>query len=352
MGWSAVGFGGLWIALWSSVTLAFDGLLVCSAAWHVRALAFPTTPGTVIESRIVENVNDRDSTSHKPLIRYRYSVARNEYVGDTTRVMATTLGGERDARRQVARYPVGARVAVYYDPDRPSESVLEPGPSFFHGFLALFLTPFNIVMLGSWRVACGYVGLGWRRDLPAGASQRRTFDGHELRLYDTPPLFCGVAALLGTAFAGIFIVAFGQMILPPWPLLVLVWSAVIGVTICAYLAQRRRGRVLAINDLRGTVVLRDKLGVPDDKSDQPAEWPLADIKAVQVRRSSQSDGDGGSKETGGVLLAVRRRDGSAQRRVLVRGWSVADAEQLAAWLRERLAIVTDSLDDARRTGTQ
>jgi hypothetical protein len=142
------------------------------------------------------------------------------------------------------------------------------------------------------------------------------------------------------------------MILPPWPLLVLVWSAVIGVTICAYLAQRRRGRVLAINDLRGTVVLRDKLGVPDDKSDQPAEWPLADIKAVQVRRSSQSDGDGGSKETGGVLLAVRRRDGSAQRRVLVRGWSVADAEQLAAWLRERLAIVTDSLDDARRTGTQ
>ncbi len=60
-------------------------------------------------------------------------------------------------KNALSRYPQGADVAVYYDPQRPSRSCLEPGASFRSALVASVfgfgLTTFGIVILYDLAVA-------------------------------------------------------------------------------------------------------------------------------------------------------------------------------------------------------
>jgi hypothetical protein len=87
-----------------------------------------TTEGVITVSRVDQppsHVSD-DLNDASPIIRYRYHAGGQEIESDkimpggqplTTRVLAT---------RQVARYPVGARVDVYVDPNDSINVLLEP----------------------------------------------------------------------------------------------------------------------------------------------------------------------------------------------------------------------------------
>ena len=100
-----------------------------------RSAYWPSTSGEVVHAEVEEHVNvgkDRKSTTtittnvtHESSIVYVYRVGGKEYRGD--RVRFSWEMNRAEAEATVAKYPVGASVRVYYDPDDPSDAVLETG---------------------------------------------------------------------------------------------------------------------------------------------------------------------------------------------------------------------------------
>ena len=91
-----------------------------------RSLQWPTVIGEVTQSAIV--VRNR-RTMRLPDVRYVYIVAGSRYEGRDISALGPGLDWENSAQKTLDRYPVGATVAVFYDPDRPNRSVLEAGIS-------------------------------------------------------------------------------------------------------------------------------------------------------------------------------------------------------------------------------
>ena len=89
--------------------------------------SWPTAPGEIVRSdyEIVRNSSDDFDTAAK--IRYTYEVVGELLEGDRVQVGLASEGSPAENRRLTNQYPVGAKVNVYYDPEEPTEAVLEPG---------------------------------------------------------------------------------------------------------------------------------------------------------------------------------------------------------------------------------
>lgn len=91
------------------------------------ALNWHETIGRVVKSRV--EVSGGEFTSVTPRVIYEYEVNGQIYkssllrAGDKFLVIQT--GGSRTAYDIVDKYPEGAIVTVYYNPQNPSEAVLE-----------------------------------------------------------------------------------------------------------------------------------------------------------------------------------------------------------------------------------
>ena len=107
----------------AGLAVAAYGLTVL---YHARrTAAWPSTPGVVTKSDV-----SHGAQSHATAVAYAYTVDGVPYRGaDIGRGIEFASTTEDHARRRVARYPVGARVTVYYDPAAPATAVLEPGVS-------------------------------------------------------------------------------------------------------------------------------------------------------------------------------------------------------------------------------
>lgn len=86
-----------------------------------KSLTWPSVGGTIEKSAL-----SSESDALLPAIEYSYAVA-----GRTFRRMVEFPGDISPtaelARSYVDKYPAGAHVQVYYDPDRPERATLEPG---------------------------------------------------------------------------------------------------------------------------------------------------------------------------------------------------------------------------------
>jgi hypothetical protein len=101
----------------------------------VRAMRWPTVPGTIVTSEIrgdfVEyGIGPRSgrvyaqTTSHF-YTTYKYTVDGREYTSG--RVDVLTDGGADRQHERLRRYPVGAAVQVHVSPSDPMEAALEVG---------------------------------------------------------------------------------------------------------------------------------------------------------------------------------------------------------------------------------
>jgi hypothetical protein len=140
-------------SLWVLAGMIALGLLCIIAAiwvwWHrvQAAAAAARWPSVVGEVRSVEIVVIPDSDGpdrYEPRVSYRYRAAGGIHDGNRLRVGAHANFIERiEAQLAIQPYRPGERVTVYYDPDRPARSVLEPVPTptgipqwlWFGGFL-------------------------------------------------------------------------------------------------------------------------------------------------------------------------------------------------------------------------
>ncbi|MDX2415310.1 MAG: DUF3592 domain-containing protein [Bacteroidales bacterium] len=89
--------------------------------------SWPTVPGAITKSEI--DIWRSDSKTHyQPDIVYAYSVNGKKYTSSKITVGDPPLDNNvTPAKRLQAEYPVGKEIIVYYDPELPESSALEPG---------------------------------------------------------------------------------------------------------------------------------------------------------------------------------------------------------------------------------
>jgi hypothetical protein len=82
----------------------------------------------VISSEVKRNQGTQYSlTDYCANVDYSYSVKGKDYSGYTIRFTGWCYLSRVRAQRDVDLYPIGEDVLVYFDPDIPEDSVLEPG---------------------------------------------------------------------------------------------------------------------------------------------------------------------------------------------------------------------------------
>jgi hypothetical protein len=84
---------------------------------------WPSTMGSVIMSRIEQRSSSEGGYTDYPVVQYSYQVGGQTY--QTYKLAPGPEVGGTGAGKVVARYPSGAQVMVFYNPQNPSEAVLE-----------------------------------------------------------------------------------------------------------------------------------------------------------------------------------------------------------------------------------
>ena len=84
---------------------------------------WPSTMGVVQMSTIEQRSSSEGGYTDYPVVQYSYQIS-----GQTYQSMKLAPGpevGGTGARKVVAKYPAGAQVMVFYNPQNPSDAVLE-----------------------------------------------------------------------------------------------------------------------------------------------------------------------------------------------------------------------------------
>lgn len=94
-------------------------------AMLVAAQSWPSTPGEVIKSRV--QVSGGDHTTVSPYILYNYQVGGMDFSGTQIRAgdQFFNLYNSQDSYDVADKYPVGAKIIVYYNPKDPTQAALE-----------------------------------------------------------------------------------------------------------------------------------------------------------------------------------------------------------------------------------
>jgi hypothetical protein len=98
----------------------------------MRVESWPTTPGVILSSELHERSStDEDgstSVSYQPVIEFSYRIMGLEYTSSQYRMGSRGTSYHRKKAESITNhYPVGQQVDVRYDPEKPTEAVLELG---------------------------------------------------------------------------------------------------------------------------------------------------------------------------------------------------------------------------------
>ena len=309
----------VWLGLWTLFTLAFDGFVAYSAARQCWTFTYASTQGLVTSTKI-ESSTDEDGTTYTPEVHYDYTADGQNHQADRISYFFVS-SSHKAAQEVVSRFPAGQPVAVYYNRNNPSDSVLIRGIDGMGLFMGMFLIPFNVVMVGVWYGFFSHLGPGklvrrWLHFRPRD-------DGLKARLtiYTTPPLLAFGVAAGAAAFVMTFVVGFGMSVLPVFWLAPLGWVVVLAAGVFAWRMAFRWSRRMEIDRLTG------KIGF--QSAGEARDFSSADVSEVVVDESSTKDADGDVKRRFATCL-VCQGDGEEER-VELCTWS---AEDLAEWVRD------------------
>jgi len=150
---------GLFVALGLGVLFTVVGYFV---AFHFgkpildnakASTNWPTADGVIESSEVAKSTNSDGDTMYSAEVVYQYEVNGQKLDSDNVFFGGDYSSSSRsDASGTVNRYPVGKEVEVFYDPDEPSNSVLEPGAKWMsymvYGIGMVFLVVGLLVVIG------------------------------------------------------------------------------------------------------------------------------------------------------------------------------------------------------------
>ena len=150
---SSGGCAGIFLA--PIIAIIFIGVGVFGWRTNAKAKSWPTTTGTVIESRIesyTKRSDGKTKTMYKPIVRYSYQVNEQQYEGNQISLSGSGSTNVRSwVESTIAPYPKDASITVFYNPQSPGTACLtSKTPKIFLifggiGVLILLATPFIII---------------------------------------------------------------------------------------------------------------------------------------------------------------------------------------------------------------
>jgi hypothetical protein len=127
----------IWVVAGASVFLLLGAFIFCIGArnvWRARASRhWPSSPGTVVTSDTTSSVTKDSRTRasskiYSANLLFRFQVNGRNYITDTLHFGQTLGSGDSsDAELRHIRYPLGAAVTVWYNPNDPTIAAVEPG---------------------------------------------------------------------------------------------------------------------------------------------------------------------------------------------------------------------------------
>ena len=142
--WPSLG-GDWWVLIFGFVAIIGSIVMITRTLNNLRmrdeSRNWISVNGKVISSEVKKYVGTNPYTDslddYCAEVTYRYSVGGKMYSGNTIRFTGWCYLSNDRAQRDVDLYPKSEVVLIYYDPDIPEDSVLEPGGSFWSAILPL-----------------------------------------------------------------------------------------------------------------------------------------------------------------------------------------------------------------------
>jgi hypothetical protein len=139
----------LWILRVAGAVMVLVGAIVLVGAVRLRSrgrqmLRWPTVTGKVISSDMASTGGPK--VTSQVTVRYAYRVDGKPY--ESERIRSGPDGDDQrpgEAEHILARYPVGSRVTVHYDPEQPATAALEAEPTGRAAVLAMFGLTFLVI---------------------------------------------------------------------------------------------------------------------------------------------------------------------------------------------------------------
>jgi hypothetical protein len=91
-----------------------------------KSSSWPSTDGVVKTAELKTQLGGK-STTYGADVSYDYFVGGKPFTGYRIRMVSVESSKKADAQQDLAKYPVGGKVKVFYSPGDPADSVLEPG---------------------------------------------------------------------------------------------------------------------------------------------------------------------------------------------------------------------------------
>ena len=101
----------------------FLGIIYFMRRKMAAVSSWPSTMGTVLMSNLESRHSSEGGWTNYPVVQYSYQAGGQAYQGSRI-ALGLEVGGS-GAGKVVARYPAGAQVMVFYNPQNPSDAVLE-----------------------------------------------------------------------------------------------------------------------------------------------------------------------------------------------------------------------------------
>jgi len=141
--WIAIGSIGFTMLIFNAI---FLGIILNARRKAAKASEWPSTTGTVKTSMLEARSDSEGGTFNYPVVVYTYKVMGQEYEG--RRVAPGVQWGGTGAERVVARYPAGSQVTVSYDPEKPSDALLETKSPGWLMWMWVAMAVFDVFMCG------------------------------------------------------------------------------------------------------------------------------------------------------------------------------------------------------------
>ena len=130
----------------------YGAVMAAQASRRIHASrSWPSITGKIFRSEIVGGWESAASGNleymYKPDIRYEYFINGQRYEGNSVRYKTVSASGEsllEDPKRQ---FPVGREVEVFFNPNKPSESILATARPPFYILSGLFLISIFLIIL-------------------------------------------------------------------------------------------------------------------------------------------------------------------------------------------------------------
>lgn len=140
------------------------------ARWAKESPSWPTSTGRIEHSRADSRSDADGRIYHFADVRYSYSAGSEPMTGERVAFGMALSQRHYHACATAKKYPVGRTVTVYYNPNDPRISCLEPGDAGSLWYLPLF---------GLWMMIGGCVAAVWAWSRPSGDPPREKPDDHD-----------------------------------------------------------------------------------------------------------------------------------------------------------------------------